>query len=113
MFGLRATRVLSLPCVGQLESAAAPNGDTGLLFQVIDTGPGLRGKDYRVLFDPTHEAGRVGQGRAACCTILCTGAMDQNSTHPVGACFLHRPRRLELHVDGSCVSKHRASAAGP
>jgi hypothetical protein len=33
------------------------NGAPAILFQVIDTGPGLRGVDYRVLFDPTHEFG--------------------------------------------------------
>jgi hypothetical protein len=32
-------------------------GATMLLLQVIDTGPGLRGKDYRKLFDPSSEFG--------------------------------------------------------
>ena len=35
-----------------------PNGADGLLVQVIDTGPGLRGRDYRQLFDPLHEKGK-------------------------------------------------------
>jgi hypothetical protein len=34
-----------------------PNGTPTLLLQVIDSGPGLQGADYRRLFDPTSEFG--------------------------------------------------------
>ncbi len=34
-----------------------PDGTAGMLFQVIDTGPGLGGRDYRVLFDPMMDTG--------------------------------------------------------
>ena len=34
-----------------------PNGGAGLLFQVLDSGPGLKGRDFRVLFDPSREIG--------------------------------------------------------
>ena len=34
-----------------------PTGVTGLLFQVMNTGPGLRGRDFRTLFDPLLETG--------------------------------------------------------
>jgi hypothetical protein len=36
---------------------ASSTGATMLLLQVIDTGPGLKGKDYRKLFDPSNEFG--------------------------------------------------------
>ncbi len=34
-------------------------GQKHLLFQVLDTGPGLHGKAYRKLFDPTGEGGAL------------------------------------------------------
>jgi hypothetical protein len=40
-----------------------PDGRPGLLMQVIDTGPGLRGADYRTLFDPAGDFGK-GTGQA-------------------------------------------------
>ena len=44
----------------RLELVALAHGeDSGLLFQVIDTGPGLNGKDWKVLFDPTQEMGKA------------------------------------------------------
>lgn len=39
-----------------------PNGGAGVLFQVMDTGPGLKGKHYRTLFDPAQEFGTWSQG---------------------------------------------------
>ncbi len=38
-----------------VELATMPGGAPGLLFQVIDSGPGLKGRDYRTLFDPLQE----------------------------------------------------------
>ena len=36
-----------------------PDGQAGLLFQVLDTGPGLQGRDFTTLFDPSHETGNA------------------------------------------------------
>ncbi len=41
----------------QVSTTDLPTGKRGLLFQVMDTGPGLRGKDFRTLFDPLLETG--------------------------------------------------------
>ena len=51
--GLFATVVL----FSQVELTEMPQGGPGLLFQVIDSGVGLKGADFRTLFDPTHETG--------------------------------------------------------
>ena len=34
-----------------------PEQRPGILFQVIDSGPGLKGRDYKLLFDPAHDTG--------------------------------------------------------
>jgi hypothetical protein len=34
-----------------------PGAGPALLMQILDTGPGLQGRDYRQLFDPTCEFG--------------------------------------------------------
>ena len=44
--------------VDQVDAVLLRSSTPGLLFQVIDTGPGLKGKDYRTLFDPLLEQGR-------------------------------------------------------
>jgi hypothetical protein len=46
-----------------------PDGTGGLLFQVIDSGPGLRGRSYQSLFDPAKDAGTV-QG-CSHSTVVC------------------------------------------
>ena len=51
------------------------DGGAGLLFQVLDTGPGLRGREYRLLFDPSHETGWRWVGFA--CDSGCTPGMMQ------------------------------------
>ena len=43
----------------QVDLTEMPNGQPALLMQVIDSGPGLKGADYRRLFDPTSEFGMV------------------------------------------------------
>lgn len=45
------------PLSAQASKIVLPCGVEGLLFQVIDTGPGLGGKDFRRLFDPLEEMG--------------------------------------------------------
>jgi hypothetical protein len=45
------------PLSEQASKIVLPCGVEGLLFQVIDTGPGLGGKDFRRLFDPLEEMG--------------------------------------------------------
>lgn len=41
----------------QVCNTTMPDGQAGLLFQVIDTGHGLGGKDFQRLFDPLQEMG--------------------------------------------------------
>ena len=53
------TLQFALHGVAQVEATLLPGLQPGLLFQVIDTGPGLRGKNYRKLFDPTSEMGAL------------------------------------------------------
>ena len=43
----------------QVEMTSMPSGEAGLLIQVIDSGPGLGGKDFQTLFDPTGQAGEL------------------------------------------------------
>jgi hypothetical protein len=47
------------PRVSQLDVASFPSGEPALLAQVIDTGPGLKGVNYRTLFDPSAEFGTI------------------------------------------------------
>ncbi len=52
------TNALKLTSAGLVElhvRVAHVRGDRYLLFQVLDTGPGLQGTDYCTLFDPTRE----------------------------------------------------------
>ena len=64
------TRFISPLCCycGQTEAVDIPNGGPGLLFQVLDTGPGLKGRDYRTLFDPTLEHGNTAE--PCSCSLL-------------------------------------------
>lgn len=41
----------------EVDGVMMPDGRPGLLFQVVDSGPGLGGVDYRQLFDPSSEFG--------------------------------------------------------
>jgi hypothetical protein len=41
----------------QVERTSMPDGRNALLFQVLDTGPGLKGRDFKTLFDPSHDTG--------------------------------------------------------
>ena len=43
----------------QVCNTTMPDGQAGLLFQVIDTGHGLGGKDFQRLFDPLQEMGML------------------------------------------------------
>ncbi len=43
----------------QVCNTTMPDGQAGLLFQVIDTGHGLGGKDFQRLFDPLQEMGKL------------------------------------------------------
>ncbi len=52
-----ALKVTRVGVVGLHVSVAVVDGRRLLLFQVLDTGPGLQGKPYRKLFDPTGEGG--------------------------------------------------------
>ncbi len=52
-----ALKQTTVGVVGLHVSVAALEGKRFLLFQVLDTGPGLRGVSYKQLFDPTGDAG--------------------------------------------------------
>ncbi len=39
----------------QVDCTRFPDGQPGVLFQVIDTGTGIGDRDYRILFDPALE----------------------------------------------------------
>jgi hypothetical protein len=41
----------------QVDLTTMPGGQPAVLLQVKDSGPGLKGVDYRLLFDPTSEFG--------------------------------------------------------
>jgi hypothetical protein len=56
-------------------ASAAP----ALLFQVIDSGPGLGGKSYRGLFDPSSEFG--GCPRAKALHRLCPSLHSPTQLH--------------------------------
>jgi hypothetical protein len=53
-----------------------PGGSDGLLLQVIDTGPGLGGRNFQRLFDPLHEMGAfraptaLNSSTVACAAVL-------------------------------------------
>ena len=54
----------------QASEVCMPNDAPGVLFQVIDTGPGLCGRDFKRLFDPLLEIGEIFSGHIRGCRAL-------------------------------------------